>query len=252
MNKHNWSEIIYDVYDFLYWEPQHIWKIKNPKNKLDSLDKTMEHIKNIEVSLNQILNIFFYFLPYNLFYKLVENTTNKPIWNDNYILYLKEVENIIDWINGSTQPDFFFIWERANISIEMKTKSKSSLDQLMKYAYLHIKDCERTGSNKDYTLIFLWNWEFKNLWKDKFENVDELKKAFTVYEIADKMKKWDINLVEYKDKIKDLVKNMNIWFLNYTDLKNFCTHNIDNNKSDEKLINLLTWLVDEINERNLS
>lgn len=251
MKKNNWPEIIYDVYDFLYWEPQHLWKTKNVNHKIDSLNKAMDHVKNIEVSLNQILNIFFYFLPYSIFYKFIEEVTNKPVWNEKYVLYLKEVENIIDWMNFSTQPDFFFIWDKSNIYIEMKTKSKSNLEQLMKYAFLHIKDCERSNHKKDLTLIFLWNWEFEKLWKEKYKNINELKSAFQRYAIPDEMKKWKVSLIEYKKQIKDLVQNINIWFLNYTQLQNFCLKNMEENQNDEKLINLLSWLIEDIDNRKL-
>ena len=54
-------ENIYEIYDFLYFEPQHIGKIKNPKTTYNSSKKMIEHIKNLEVSLNHILNLFFEF-----------------------------------------------------------------------------------------------------------------------------------------------------------------------------------------------
>ena len=247
----NWTEIIYDVYDFLYWEPQHIWKIKNKNSKINSVKKSINHIEKMEVSLNQILNIFFSFLPSELFTNLVEGVIKKPISKEKYTLYLKEVDNLIDWINFSTQPDFFFIWKEKNIFIEMKINSKSSLEQLMKYIYLHIKDCERENKEKKLVLIFLWNWEFKNLWKEKYENIDKLKEEFSCYEVADETKKWKVDLRKYKDKIKHLANDMNIWFFNYTDFNNFCLKNIKENKNDEILVKLLSGLVEEINKRKL-
>jgi len=50
----------------------------------------------MEVSLNQILNIFFSFLPSELFTNLVEGVIKKPISKEKYTLYLKEVDNLID------------------------------------------------------------------------------------------------------------------------------------------------------------
>jgi hypothetical protein len=37
----------------------------------------------------------------------------------------------------------------------MKINSKSNLEQLMKYIFLHIKDCEREKREKKLVLIFL-------------------------------------------------------------------------------------------------
>ncbi len=249
--KNNWTDIIYDIYDFLYWEPQHIWKIKNENIKINNLDKSIKHIKNMEVSLNQILNLFFYFLPNKIFYDFIWNILNKNIEGKDHTLYLKDIENLIDWIEWSTQPDFFFIGKNSNIFIEMKINAKSSLEQLMKYIFLHIKDCERENKQKELNLIFLWKNNFSNLWKEKFENIDELKAEFKKYEISDKMKKWDVDLLEYKEKIKEFWIEMNIWFLNYIDFSNFCEKQVKENKNDDKLIWLFEWLIQEFNERKL-
>ena len=251
MKRNNWPEIIYNVYDYLFREPQHIWKHKNINHRINNIDKAMQHVKNIEVSLNHILNIFFYFLPYDLFYKFIEEVTNKPVWSEKYVLYLDEVEDLIEWVNESTQPDFFFVWDKSNIYIEIKTKSKSSLEQVMKYAFLHIKDCERCNHEKDCTLIFLWDKDFPNLWKEKYQNIEELKKEFNNFELPIKMKKGNVDLVPYNLMIKELVQNMTIWYLNYTDLNNFCLKNIEENKNDDKLVNFFSWLVDDIKKRKL-
>jgi type III secretory pathway component EscR len=121
----------------------------------------------------------------------------------------------------------------------------------MKYIFLHIKDCEREKREKKLVLIFLWNWEFKNLWKDKYQNIDKLKENFSNYEIPNQTKKWKVDLKQYKEKIKQLANNMNIWFFNYTNLKSFCLDNIEKNKNDEILIKLLSWVIEEINKREL-
>jgi len=243
--KNNWTEIIYEIYDFLYWEPQHIWKIKNKNSKINSVDKSLNHIKNIEVSLNQILKIFFYFLQNNIFKNFINLKWKKDYLEDNYFLYLKEIEELIEWINWATQPDFFFIWEESNIFIEMKINSKSSLEQLMKYIFLHIKDCERVWKNKKLNLIYLAKWEFKNLFKEKFNNIDELKKEFQDFEIPKITKKGNNNLEEYFEKIKEIWKNMDIDFISYLDFKNFC---IKNRKSNEKLF---SWIINELENRKL-
>jgi len=243
--KNNWTEIIYEIYDFLYWEPQHIWKIKNKDSKINSVEKSLNHIKNIEVSLNQILKIFFYFLPNNIFKSFINLKWKKDLLEDNYFFYLKEIEELINWVNWATQPDFFFIWEKSNIFIEMKINSKSSLEQLMKYIFLHIKDCERTGEDKKLILIFLAKWNFKNLFKEKYKDIWELKKEFQEFNIPKITKKWNNNLEKYFKKIKEIWKDMEIDFINYWEFKNFC---IKNKNSNEKLF---SWIIDELDNRKL-
>ncbi len=249
MKNSNWTEIIYDVYDYLYWEPQHIWKIKNKNSKIKNQNLALEHVKQLEVSLNQILNIFFYFLPYSIFKKLLEVIIDKNIDEDNYSLYFNDISEIIDWVNKSTQPDFFFIWSKINIAIEIKTNSKSSLDQIMKYSFLHLKEIEKSWLNKKFVLIFIWKWDFQNLWKEKFSNILELKESFESYKIQDFTKKWNTSLMEYKYKIKELVKNSEINFISYKWLQEFCKNEIDNNKDNEMLVKLLNWVIKEIDCR---
>lgn len=53
-----WTSEYYDVMEFYYWEPQHLGKIKNPKSQYSNQLKSLEHIQNMEVSLNHMFNVF--------------------------------------------------------------------------------------------------------------------------------------------------------------------------------------------------
>jgi len=251
MKNSSWVDIIYDVYDFLYWEPQHIWKIKNINSNLDSKDKVENHIRNMEVSLNQILNIFFYFLPNEIYINFVENIIRKKILKEDYKLYLKDVENIIEDINWSTQPDFFFIWDSTNIFIEMKLNSKSSLEQFMKYIFLHIKDCERVKKEKRLILIFLSKWDFSALFKEEIYNIDDLKNKFNKYKINDYTRKWNVNLVNYKSKIYDVANAMDIWHVTYDWFYNFFNNYCCNKFCSDREKDLINWILEEFKNRNL-
>ena len=115
----------------------------------------------------------------------------------------------------------------------------------MKYIFLHIKDCERVWKNKKLILIFLAKWDFKNLFKEKFNNIEELKKEFTKFEIPEITKKWNNNLKKYSDKIKELWEEMEIDFINYKQLKDFCKSNLEVNKK------LFSGIIDDLEERKL-
>lgn len=248
MTKTTWTNAIYDIYDFLYWEPQHIWKIKNKNSNIKSVSIASKHIKQMEVSLNQILNIFFYLLPKENFLEFINFITKKSIYRDNYEFW---IWNIVEWINDSTQPDFFFVWDNFNIAIEMKTKSKSSLEQIMKYAFFHLKENEIVWHKKKFLLIFLWEWEFKNLWNDKYDNAGILKENFQKYEIQDTTKKWNLDLVAYKKEIYNLIEKSEIAFLNYSMLKEFCILKINENIDNHIFVNLLNWIIREIDDRRI-
>jgi hypothetical protein len=140
--KSNRTEIIYDIYSFLYREPQHIGRMKNPESKYDTYDKAMAHLKNMEVTLNHLTNVFFTFLPSKLLHQFFESALQQPLWSDEYDIFVRSLENVVDDIGDFTQPDAFFVGNKNTISIEMKVGAKSSLEQVMKYGLLHHKEYE--------------------------------------------------------------------------------------------------------------
>ena len=93
--KANRTEIFYEIYDFFYFEPQHLGKIKNPKTKYDTHTKVMEHLKGMEVTLNHITNAFFTFLPSRFLHKFFETSLQKPLWIDKYDVFVDSLKNAI-------------------------------------------------------------------------------------------------------------------------------------------------------------
>jgi len=249
--KSNRTETIYDIYSFLYREPQHIGRMKNPETKYDTYDKAIAHLKNMEVTLNHLTNVFFTFLPSDLLHQFLESSLQKPLRSDKYNIFVRSLENVVKEIWDFTQPDIFFVGDKNTISIEMKVWAKSSLEQVMKYWLLHHKEYETSWIKKQYHLIYLGQWEFSSLRKEKYSSIKELKHAFSEYQIPHKSKKWGIPLEIYRDAIHQMVQEMTISYINYDDLKLFCIQHIDSVSNNLQIQKLLKWMIIELDDRGL-
>jgi hypothetical protein len=238
--KSNRTEIIYDIYSFLYREPQHLGRMKNPNSRYDTYDKAMAHLRNMEVTLNHLANVFFSFLPSNLLHQFFETALQKPLWSDEYDVFVRSLENVVQEIGDFTQPDIFFVGDKNTISVEMKVGAKSSLDQIMKYGLLHHKEQLTSGVEKSYHLIYLGQGSFSSLRYEKFEDVYALKQAFAEYEIPAISKKGKIALAEYADIIKKMVAEMSISYISYEDLKQFCADHLEETGHNRQIYKLLT------------
>lgn len=243
--------MIYDIYSFLYREPQHIGRMKNPDSRYDTYDKAMAHLKNMEVTLNHMTNIFFTFLPSKLLHTFFETVTNKPLRFDEYDVFVRSLDAVVENIWDVTQPDVFFVGAKNTISIEMKIWAKSSLEQVMKYWLLHHLEQKTSWVQKDHHLIFLWKWTFESLWQQKFQSVDALKNAFTSYEIPKVSKKWWVQLHEYHDAIREMVRTMTISYLNYEDFEQFCHSSLPWVTNDYQTTKLLSGMIEELKDRDL-
>ena len=249
--KSNRTEIIYDIYSFLYREPQHIGRMKNPESRYDTYDKAMAHLKNMEVTLNHLTNVFFTFLPSKLLHQFFESALQQPLWSDEYDIFVRSLENVVQEIGDFTQPDVFFVGNKNTISIEMKVGAKSSLEQVMKYGLLHHKEYETSWIKKQYHLIYLGQGNFSSLWNEKFSSVNELKKAFSDYTIPEVSKKGWIPLADYEQAIKSMVADMTISYINYDDLRHFCSTNLPMVSHSRQTSKLLQWMIVELEDRKL-
>jgi len=249
--KANRTEIIYDIYSFLFREPQHLGKIRNPKSPYNTYEKSMNHLKQMEVTLNHLMNVFFCFLPSNLLHSFFEKSLGKPIWTDEYEVFVRDLGEVVPSIGDFTQPDIFFVGSKNNIAIEMKINAKSSLEQVMKYALLHYLEYETSKIKKSYSLIYLGKWNFESLREKWYKTIEELKDGFSQYQISDKSKKWSINLSKYHSAIKEMVKTMTISYISYNDIKDFCIETLPQVKSNFQVEKLLMWMVEELEMRKL-
>lgn len=161
-----WTDEYREIVEFYYWEPQHIGRAKGVK-RFNNADEMYDHVNKLEVSLNHVTNILFSLYP---LYKLdCFNTADEShIMMSAWQLELLQREQ-----KNATQPDLFFKGKDKNIAIELKTNSKSNLDQILKY--INFNKSILGDDKKEFELIFLTPQEdVSKIFKEKFKSSDDI------------------------------------------------------------------------------
>jgi hypothetical protein len=266
MKDRDWTSQYYDTAEFYYWEPQHLGKIKNPKSRYNNQQDVLDHIQNMEVSLNHIFNVFFRIVPSKFINTLLNETCNvgaSPVIRaDTQGDFYTQGRYDVLKFSKLVQPDLLFTSEIANFSIEMKIGAKSSLEQVYKYALLHWMEENYTGIKKESVLLYMGvKEEFSSLWSEKYPNTDEVIQAALELDIdnlkirASKTESVKVNW----DEVKGILKRTAIGYCSYP---TFCTIlNVQNQRMQseasspeckEMTKNLFDGMWSELSRRGLS
>lgn len=253
--KDTWNEEYYRIINFFYWEPQHLGKIKNPKTTYKGIDDVLKHLRKMEVTLNHQLNIFFKLAPNRFLLYLFSEVFKQKIAGQYQLIPQDDLEAMYD-LRDATHPDFFFMGEKTLLCIEMKINAKSSLEQVMKYAMLSVFDDMQASKQRDFYLLFIGKSTFRNLWKQKYEGVQELRTALSKYELPAKTRKGHLDIAEYHDQIRQKFRTMEISFINYQNLADILRSEHEGLPSDQEYTGiyskLLSGLVNELAIRGLA
>lgn len=248
-----WTKYYYDILDFYFWEPQHLGKIKNPKSRYENYTDIFNHLEKMEVSLNHQLALFFNIIPEEILDGLL-NSIVKNKTKEQFTYESDATTKIIEKSKDFTQPDFLFQGRHSLLAIEVKIDSVSSLDQLMKYIFLSVLIKKKTKSVKKLNLVYLAKDKFEDIWKQKFENKNQLLEAFEGYEIPDKTAKGNINIKPYKKAIRREIEEADIHFINFKDFSDFLDKEkkkIKNDKLGAGWVKFIDGLQEEFKNRKL-
>ncbi|MEP6644474.1 MAG: hypothetical protein ABJA69_08240 [Acidobacteriaceae bacterium] len=108
----------------------------------------------------------------------------------------------------------------AIVSIEMKLKSKSSIDQVTKYALLGLVMKKREQQQKQHYLLLLGRGTLEKQFKEKFGTIDDLKQALSKSDISgflSRKSKWQGD----KERFGEILRAMKIVFWNYESFSKF-------------------------------
>jgi len=248
-----WTSEYYDIMEFYYWEPQHLGKIKNPKSRYNNEKKALQHIQNMEVSLNHMFNIFFRLAPSSFVNQIITNCFGKNIQES---FTLQSRYDILKF-SSLVQPDLLFSSETTNFSIEMKIGAKSSLSQVYKYALLHWLEQQHSNTQKKSLLLYMGKGNFDDLWVESFAGVDELKKQVVSLDISKlktkAVKKETIPIDWYE--IQNMLNDTNIVYCSYSEfstlLRKFSAQILDKSDESETIHKLFSGLYLELERREL-
>jgi len=253
MNGNEWTSEYYDIMEFYYWEPQHLGKIKNPKSRYNNEKKALQHIQNMEVSLNHMFNIFFRLAPSSFVNQVIRNSFGQNI-QDSFALQGRY--DILEF-SSLVQPDLLFSSEATNFSIEMKIGAKSSLLQVYKYALLHWLEQQHSDSQKKSLLLYIGKGNFDDLWVEGFASAEELKKEalnLDISKLKTKAEKKETVPIDWH-AVQSMLDNTDIAYCSYskfsTLLKLFPAHLIENSNEYETIHKLFSGLYEELERRAL-
>jgi hypothetical protein len=142
-----WADEDQEVIEFFYWEPQHLGRMKKPLSKVSSVQAAWARVAGLEVATNHILN--FYFAIASL-----DAINEDECWapRDSYRLVGSlQLEQTLRAFGGFTQADLLLRGEAHDCAIELKTRTKTSIAQVRKYATLQALTCPE----KPLTLVLL-------------------------------------------------------------------------------------------------
>jgi hypothetical protein len=160
----HWTDEYFDIFRFLFWEPQHLDLMKKPGDR-KGLDEVLDHLRRMEVTLNHEFNLFFRLAPQGLVREVLRRFGDTECPEPLELINHGQVEDFCRVV----QPDLLLQGDAMNFSIEMKIGARSSLEQVWKYALLHWLDELRVGATKTSVLLFMGPRSFADLWPERFE-----------------------------------------------------------------------------------
>lgn len=156
MSRNSWLESVYDMADYYFWEPGHLYKMAIPGcTGKEFVDKVNRSVRRNEVPLNHCFNILMRVLPDSVNAAVLEQAhATKPIELHGeccFVNFMEEIGNVEDFI----QPDAVLESSQSRVYVELKLGAKIDLKQITKYLYFHEEWNRRLGLNKEMILLIL-------------------------------------------------------------------------------------------------
>ena len=126
----SWTDEYREVVTYYFWEPNHLrpragW----PAGAGPKAEQMWRHVSRLEVATNHMLNLYFTLVP---FAEL--NRVGAWVAEDNYeLLSSTSLRAASDGFRTFTQPDLYLRGDRMDLALELKTSTRTSVDQVSKY-----------------------------------------------------------------------------------------------------------------------
>lgn len=249
-----WTSEYYDALTFYFWEPQHLGRAKSEKSRYRRPEEMLEHIQNMEVSLNHLFNFFFQLAPSDLASRILNQAFHSERTEELQLRSRWDIERYCNLV----QPDLMFSGPNANFSIEMKVNVKSSEEQVLKYAMLHALTEDYEERQKDSYLLFLGRKDFQSLWTKKIPSPNDLMESVLDWDATDLFRKVsEKESIEVSpEKVKASLRKTKFSYWKYKDLAH-CVYkyleSIENVPGpSESCVKLINGLIGELKERKLT
>src|SRR4029077_3191124 len=199
--------------EFFYWEPQHIGRKKDASCQVISLEKVTKHLRSMEVTLNHNINQFLLLAPVAFRARLFREFFGR-CFGSQFEMHGRNIDTDLK-VENSVQPDFLFVSHGDVISIEMKTKAKSSIKQVLKYALLGLAVEMKLLSQRKHHLGFLGVRDFSNQCKERFASPTELKLALNKADLRMFLKSKGVTSPAQQQRFEAIVADLELSFVSY-------------------------------------
>lgn len=249
----SWLETYYAALEFVYWEPQHLGRKKNPEARLDSFKKVSKRLRGLEVTLNHNIDQFLRLAPSAFRNNLFASVFEKD-FPHSFHMHGREVDQDFKLI-GAMQPDFVFESQVEVVSIEMKIDAKSSVSQVLKYALLGLAIELSHEAPRQHHLLMLGRGPFDGLWKERFKDLAELRSAVSGADLQAFLRTQPVRFRPHLQTFTRVVQELQISWLTYSGLARFlrCASppQHDGTPGAEVYRKLITGMVGELSLRQL-
>lgn len=176
MRRSSWIDEYYAVFEFLFWEPQHIGKRKNPDSPMRGAEDVLAHVSSIETTLNQQLVMMLSLLPEPWTLDLLEFLTGRkpavPV-----ALNSRETRRLPAVSGNVTQPDLLFLGDGEILAVEMKIEARCDLEQVRKYLLLAALEGAEAPADTRFGLGFLGRRDCRSFFREGFADVEAVRAA---------------------------------------------------------------------------
>ncbi len=251
MQEESWVQSYYEALSFFYWEPQHLGRKKYVDATYNTADKVMKHLGIMEVTLNHQIKQFLSIAPRSLRNRLFQAALGRFIAGDFYMAG-RDVDKTYA-LNNVTQPDILFTNNETTVSLEMKVKARSSVDQVLKYALLALGVEQKDSKQRQHCLILLSQGPFSSLWTERLDNLEELHQKLES-EKEDFLSRQADKYRQQKSRYFDIVSSLSTGFITYRQLSDVLTGEVqraEECESAQVYQNLIQGLVNELTKREL-
>ena len=212
-----WVDEYYNIVEFFYWMPHYLGRSKSEKSRFRNFDEVLPSLRRKEETLNHLLTLLFYLAPNELANDLFSHVFGR-LFDEPYRLFDQRLPDMPS-LDDVTQPDIFFMGRENVVAIELKINAQSSLEQVIKYAFLFVREQQYAQQEKDRFLLFMGPDQFANLWSEKCPDPNVLQAVLANYPLPDRLGGYDISADQ--TRIRTMLQQMQIGFINYPQLVDF-------------------------------
>ena len=248
-----WIDSYYEALEFFYWEPQHFRRPSDPGSANTRSGLVKEHLRKMEVTLNQNLHQFFSLAPDSFRNELFGRLFGHEI-PGALILEGRNVDTHFK-LQNCMQPDLVFTSDTHVLSVEMKVGAKSSLDQVLKYALLGLAVETHLAPLRGHGLVLLGRGDFQDQWEERFESTADLRAALAQADLDSFLKEKPKHLRGQVTRFREIIRSLDFHYLQYEELAVYLFSArpaiSDSSLGAQVYRKLISGLIGELKERKL-